>query len=384
MDFQPILMQRTCANAAGTEKAFCVMNSQSPPLVSIVTPMYNNVEYVAECIESVRAQTYEHWDYVIVNNCSTDGSAEIARKFAEVDLRIRVLDNETFLPALANHNRTLRQISPASKYCKMVFSDDWLFAHCLEEMVALAEAHPSVGIVGAYGLQGLEVKWAGLPYPSIRFDGREVCRRLFLEDIYVFGSAHALLYRSDLVRSRDPFFNEANVHCDAELCIDLLRNCDFGFVHQVLTFTRERRSGAVSEFSRIFNTYVSARLYEVVKYGPDFLSSREYRSCRAKRMKEYYNFLAVSLVKGGRDEEFWDYHKHKLAEAGINFSYGRLSIAILVRCLRAVTHLPETFEKLKLTRTRGYIDAQSSRCRRKRGAAKGSANGSRRARAARG
>jgi Glycosyl hydrolase family 9/Glycosyl transferase family 2 len=41
--------------------------------------MYNNVEYVAECIESVRAQTYEHWDYVSVNNCSTDGSAEIAR-----------------------------------------------------------------------------------------------------------------------------------------------------------------------------------------------------------------------------------------------------------------------------------------------------------------
>lgn len=328
------------------------MSSQSPPLVSIVTPMYNNVEYVAECIKSVRAQTYEHWDYVIVNNCSTDGSAEIARRFAEADSRIRVLDNEKLLPAIANHNHVLRQISPASKYCKMVFSDDWLFPRCLEDMVALAEAHPSVGIVGAYGLNGLEVKWAGLPYPSTRFDGREVCRLLFREGIYVFGSAHSLLYRSDLVRSRDPFFNEANVHCDAEICIDLLRNCDFGFVHQLLTFSRER-SGAVSEFSRIFNTYVGSRLYEIVEYGPDFLSPREYRSCRAKLMNEYYNYLAVSLLKGSRDAEFWSYHKQKLAEAGFNF-HGRLSIAILVRCLRAVTHLPETFEKLKLTRARGY------------------------------
>ena len=48
---------------------------QPPPLVSVVIPMYNNTEFVAKCIESVRAQTYDHWDCVIVNNCSTDGSA---------------------------------------------------------------------------------------------------------------------------------------------------------------------------------------------------------------------------------------------------------------------------------------------------------------------
>jgi glycosyltransferase involved in cell wall biosynthesis len=331
------------------------MSSQSTPLVSIVTPMYNNVEYVAECIESVRAQTYEHWDYVIVNNCSTDGSEKIARRFAAVDFRIRVLDNETLLPALANHNRALRQASPASKYCKMVFSDDWLFPRCLEEMVALAEAQPSVGIVGAYALQGREtmVKWAGLPYPSRRVDGREVCRRFFLEDIYVFGTAHSLLYRSDLIRSRDPFFNEANLHADREVCFDLLRSCDFGFVHQVLTFTRER-SGSLTEMARQLNTSVGGRLYELVKYGPDFLSPREYRSCRAKLVNEYYNYLAVSLLLGGRDVKFWNLHKQKLTEAGFDFSYGRLSAAVLARCLRAVTHLPETFEKLRLARTRKY------------------------------
>jgi glycosyltransferase involved in cell wall biosynthesis len=331
------------------------MSSRSRPLVSIVTPMYNNAEYVVECIESVCAQTYEHWDYVIVNNCSTDGSAEIARQFAEVDSRIRVLDNETLLPVMANHNHALRQISPASKYCKMVFSDDWLFPHCLEEMVALAEAHPSVGIVGAYGLQGLElmVKWAGLPYPSTRVDGREVCRSYFLEGIYVFGTAHSLLYRSDLVRSHDPFFNEANLHSDREICIDLLRNCDFGFVHQVLTFTRERR-GSLTDIGRRLNTNVGGRLYDLVKYGSDFLSPSEYRSCCAKLVSEYYNYLAVSLLKRAGGAEFWNLHKQKLAEAGFNFSYGSLSIAVLVRCLRAVTHPRETFEKLKLTHARGY------------------------------
>ena len=74
--------------------------------------------------------------------------------------------------------------------------------------------------------------------PSTCVDGREVCRRFFLEDIYVFGSPHSLLYRSDLVRSHDPFFNEANIfHADTEACFDLLRSYDFGFVHQVLTYS---------------------------------------------------------------------------------------------------------------------------------------------------
>ena len=251
-----------------------IMISQSSPLVSVVIPMYNNAEDVAKSIQSVRAQTYDHWDCVIVNNCSTDGSAEIARQFAAVDSRIQVLDNEAFLPALANHNRALRQISPASKYCKMVFSDDWLFPRCLEEMVALAETHPTVGIVGAYGLGGDEkmVRWAGLPYPSTCVEGREVCRRFFLEDVYVFGSAHSLLYRSDLVRSHDPFFNEANIHADAEACFDLLPNCDFGFVHQVLTYDSAVQSESRRKMSDRLNTYIGGRLYHLVKYGPDFLS----------------------------------------------------------------------------------------------------------------
>lgn len=334
------------------------MSSQSRPLVSIVTPMYNNVEYVEECIESVRSQTYEPWEYVIVNNCSTDGSAEIANRFAAIDPRIRVVNNDKLLqPAEANHNHALRQTSPASKYCKVVFSDDWLFPHCVEEMVAVAEAHQSVAIVGAYGLEGAgpEVKWAGLPYPSPCVDGREVCRRFLLEEVNVFGTPHSVLYRSDIVRSRDPFFNEANTHADRETCVDILRNNDFGFVHQVLTFTRSR-TGSLSEFSERYNTYMGGRLLDVVKYGPDFLTPIEL-SCRISQLvTEYYNYLAINLFLGRKDPEFWDLHKKSMAQAGIQFSYGRLASALLARFIRAATHPMETFQKLRSIGTRTLYD----------------------------
>ena len=124
------------------------LESGSQPLVSIVTPVYNNAEYIAECIESVLAQTYGNWDYTIVNNCSTDGSGEIARRYAARDTRIKVIDNDHFLRAIPNHNVALRQISPGSKYCKVVFADDWIFPQCIEEMVAVAEEHSSVAVVG--------------------------------------------------------------------------------------------------------------------------------------------------------------------------------------------------------------------------------------------
>ena len=118
-----------------------------------------------ECIQSVLAQTYQNWNYTIVDNCSTDGSAEIALGYAAKDSRIRVHRNEHFLPVIANHNSALRQISPQSKYCKIVLGDDWIFPNCLEQMVAVAEANPAIGIIGAYALEGERVAWTGLPFP---------------------------------------------------------------------------------------------------------------------------------------------------------------------------------------------------------------------------
>jgi len=328
------------------------MGLKSSPLVSIVTPVYNNAEHLSECIESVLAQTYQNWDYTIVNNCSSDGSGEIAHRYAAKDPRIRVHDNQQFLRIIPNHNLALRQISPKSKYCKIVFSDDWIFPRCLEEMVSVAEEHPSVGIVGAYGLEEVGagasrkhlVKWTGLPYPSTPISGHDVCRRLFLDGTYVFGTPNSLLYRADLVRSHDPFFNEANLHADAEVCIVLLQTCDFGFVHQVLTFKRCRPE-SLGTLSVDFQTLLAGHLYNLVVHGPNFLTPEELEGCLGLSVREYYNFLAVSFIRGRRDKKFWEYHKRKLREA-VGFSRTRLLGAMLTRLAKAILNPQETVEKL--------------------------------------
>src|SRR6476660_9156223 len=128
------------------------MRPDTQPLVSVLTPVYNGEQYLAECIDSVLAQTYQNWEYCIVNNCSTDRTLDIAQKYADKDKRIRIHNNTTFVGCDANGNIAFRQISPNSKYCKVVHADDWLFSDCIMQMVELAEANPNVAIVGAYAL----------------------------------------------------------------------------------------------------------------------------------------------------------------------------------------------------------------------------------------
>jgi glycosyltransferase involved in cell wall biosynthesis len=303
------------------------MHASSAPLVSIVTPAYNEEKYIAECVESVLAQSYSNWEYTIVNNCSDDGTLAVAQKYAAADPRMRVISNSTLIPAVANFNHALRQISSSSKYCKMVLADDWMFPECLERMVALMEKHPSVGIVGAFGLTGAFVLWSGLPYGSSVVSGGEVCRQRLLGGPYVFGSPTSVLFRADLVRSRDPFFNESNVHAaDTEACFESLKSADFGFVHQVLTFSRER-DGSLFQNSRELNASAADILHELVVYGPHYLTPDEHAKCLDTTLSKYYDFLATSLLQG-RDKSFWDYHKEKLKEDGTGFSYARLSGAV--------------------------------------------------------
>src|SRR5262249_19628678 len=105
------------------------------PLISVVTPFYNTEAYLDECIRSVLAQTRGDFEYLLVNNCSTDRCPEIAAHYASRDPRIRLLHNDQLVPQLRNYNQALRHISAESRYVKMVQADDFIFPRCLEEMV---------------------------------------------------------------------------------------------------------------------------------------------------------------------------------------------------------------------------------------------------------
>ncbi len=299
-----------------------MINSKQQPLVSVVTPVYNGDTYLAECIESVLAQTYQNWEYIIVNNQSTDRTLEIAHHYAQQDDRIHIHNNEEFLALMPNWNHALRQISSESKYCKVVHADDWLFPECITEMVKVAETNPSVGLVGAYGLKGDRVYCDGLPYTSTVVSGRELCRLAFFhQSFFVFGSPTSLLIRSDLIRSRKTFY-ESHIYADVEACYNVLQNSDFGFVHQVLTYTRLHDESQTSTHQDL-RVNLLGRLTVLKRYGPVYLSAEEYDKFLERKLNNYYKFLGQCVLQR-REKAFWDYHKKWLADLGFPLSLSKL------------------------------------------------------------
>lgn len=341
------------------------MSMTSDPLVSVVTPVYNEEECLPECVESVLKQTYKNWDLTIVDNCSTDKTLEIARRYAARDSRIRVHRTGQFLPMLANHNVAIRQISPKSKYVKVVLGDDWIFPNCLDEMVGVAEAHTSVGIVSAYERCGDQVRLTGLGKDVTVVAGREACREFLRGTLLLFGSQSSVLYRADLVRSRDPFYVETDRFADFESCFALLRGSDLGFVHQILTYSRPRArsEGAIS--SDVGAQHGSS-LGLLFTYGKDCLRGKEFEDCLNRHVSEYYEFLG-RRVWVERNHAFWEYHRRIFHDAGIPFNRVRLAGAALMGLVGFLAD-----PQAGLMRVRRAISLQSIRNGRTRSAVLGS------------
>jgi glycosyltransferase involved in cell wall biosynthesis len=289
--------------------------SVSKPLVTVVTPVYNGAEYLEECIESVFKQTYENWEYVVVDNCSTDGTLELARSYESRDPRVRIVAADLFVGAIENQNRAVREISPASKYTKVLHADDWLFPECLERMVDLAESNPTVGVVSAYRLEETRVTLDGLPHSITVLPGREVARSTLLANPYpfLFGSPSSVLIRSDLIRAGNPFYNEDNPwNEDTEACLESLKVSDFGFVHQVLTFSRRPEGSPFSEHTRV-GAYLPGEIGLLEKFGRTFLTEAEYER-RLVVLLTWYCIFFLTNVRKLADPDFRSYHRTALRE----------------------------------------------------------------------
>lgn len=96
----------------------------SSPLVSIITPTYNHEKYIGACIESVLRQTYTNWELIIVNDGSTDRTAEIVREYAARDPRIKQFDQENagIFRLAENYNFALQKAQ--GQYIAVLEGDD--------------------------------------------------------------------------------------------------------------------------------------------------------------------------------------------------------------------------------------------------------------------
>ena len=119
------------------------MASEEQPLVSGITPAYNAAQYITEAIESVLAQTYKAWELIVVDDGSTDGTAEIVKKYAAVDPRIlyRYQENQRMASA-----RNAGIAIAKGTYVVFLDADNLFLFQKLEQQVRFMESNPSCGV----------------------------------------------------------------------------------------------------------------------------------------------------------------------------------------------------------------------------------------------
>ena len=80
----------------------------STPAISVVIPMYNAEKYISECLGSILAQTLQNFEVILVNDCSTDNSRQIAESYIEkFNGRLKIYDNEKNFGASVTRNNGL-------------------------------------------------------------------------------------------------------------------------------------------------------------------------------------------------------------------------------------------------------------------------------------
>ncbi len=118
------------------------------PKVSVIMPCYNVEKYVAEAIESILNQTFTDFEFIIINDGSTDNTAQIIRQYAKQDKRIKFIDNKKNSGFIATSNQCLDLAT--GEYIAKMDSDDISLPERLAKQVEFLDANPEYGMVGCW------------------------------------------------------------------------------------------------------------------------------------------------------------------------------------------------------------------------------------------
>jgi glycosyltransferase involved in cell wall biosynthesis len=109
------------------------LTTENRPVVSVCIPTYNGREHLAECISSIRAQSFTDFEVVICDDHSSDGTLDFARLLAQGDARFRFISNPRRLGLVGNWNNCVDEAR--GEWIKFVFQDDTIAPTCIETLL---------------------------------------------------------------------------------------------------------------------------------------------------------------------------------------------------------------------------------------------------------
>ncbi|WP_138495940.1 glycosyltransferase family 2 protein [Paenibacillus pinistramenti] len=116
------------------------------PKITVLMPAYNTRKYIKDAVDSILNQSFKDFEFVIIDDCSTDGTLEYLRGLK--DPRIRLITHSSNKGLVYSLNEGLNMAD--GKYIARMDSDDISARHRFERQYAYMEEHPEVGVLGTY------------------------------------------------------------------------------------------------------------------------------------------------------------------------------------------------------------------------------------------
>jgi len=227
------------------------------PKFSVLMANYNNGKYLAEAIESVLRQTYQNWELLIMDDCSTDNSREIIEKFSKLDERIGSFYNRHNL----GYIEVLGVLTQAAKgeIMAIIDSDDALVSPALEKVVEVYDANPSVGFVYT------NFKFCDNDLRPIK-DGFSRQIPHGGSEIFDYYVGHLKTFKSSDYRKTSGFDNDILYAEDRDLILKMEEVTEFYFLDEILYWYRKtptsQTTGQIkSQISRISHAIAKYKAY---------------------------------------------------------------------------------------------------------------------------
>jgi len=268
--------------------------------VSVVITSYNQKEYLIEAIESVLNQTLMPLEIIIVDDCSSDGSQEVIKKYVETHSKlIKAYYHKRNLGIPKNRNFALKQVT--GDLVTILDGDDTFLLKKLELEVETLKNHPEVGLVYSNNYRtnkdGRRIrKWIEEGSPPTGYVFKEVLGRDF---------PMGRLFRNELVHTRllkeVEYYDESlTILQDWDFKIRLAHRTDFAFCPHLLAENRRHKNSITHMYSQEFRLEIMEKIFNKHLNLFNELSKEDQDKIKKQLSIKFQRLEALSELERGK------------------------------------------------------------------------------------
>ena len=213
------------------------MKLEYAPLVSVLTPVYNGERYLRAMMDSIIAQTFTDFEWVIINDGSTDNTEQIIKSYT--DNRIRYFTNDGNKGIAKTYNRAIGLAK--GKYLAIAEADDVNHPKRLAVSVNYLEQHPDIGMMSG---QLLRFEKSTPHSESVKITDKIDCNPMQLKCAAIYSGGGGISHAAQMIRASVlaehgiKYDERYKISCDYALVMDMVRDIKMVCLHPILVFHR--------------------------------------------------------------------------------------------------------------------------------------------------